>query len=255
MKLASWNVNSIRMREQAVIDWLRRAEPDVLCLQETKVVDDDFPTDEFTRLGYAVAMTGQPAYNGVAIAARRPLTNVTFGLLDEPPDAERRAISATVDGVRIVSAYVPNGKKVGSPSFAHKLAWLARLRNTLDAGARADEPLAVCGDFNVAMDDRDVYDPELFRNQLHCHPDERRALQEVLAFGLHDAFRHLHAEAGLYSWWDYRAGGFQRNQGLRIDYVFVTRTLLERCTSAVIDIEPRSADKPSDHTPVVVDIG
>jgi exodeoxyribonuclease-3 len=254
VRIASWNVNSIRAREQAVFGWLRAQEPDVLCMQETKVEDDDFPTDEFLRLGYEVVMAGQPTYNGVAIAARRPIRDVRIGLVGEPPAAERRAISATIDGVRYVNCYVPNGRAVGTPAFTQKLGWLERLRRSLDEWAVPTQELVVCGDFNVARDERDLYDPEAFRGHVHFHPDERRAVERVLEFGLTDVFRHFHAEAGRFSWWDYRAGGFARDQGLRIDYVFASAPVLARCTSAVIDVEPRKLDKPSDHAPVVVEL-
>jgi exodeoxyribonuclease III len=253
VRIASWNVNSIRAREQSVLDWVRARNPDVVCMQETKVDDDDFPTDEFLRLGYAVVMAGQPTYNGVAIAARGTLKDVKIGLTGEPPNAERRAIAATVDGVRFLNVYVPNGRSTGSPSFTQKLEWLERLRVTLDETASPQQDLVVCGDFNVARDERDLFDPELFRGKVHFHPDERRAVDRVLEFGLTDVFRHFHDGAGFYSWWDYRAGGFGKNQGLRIDYAFATASLLARCKSAVIDIEPRRGDKPSDHAPVVIE--
>ncbi len=254
MRIASWNVNSIRVREGALIEWLRRWDPDVLCLQETKVVDDDFPTDEVMRLGYAVAMVGQPTYNGVAILARLPIQDVQVGLAGDGPNAECRAISARVGDVRVVNVYVPNGKSVASPSFQDKLRWLERLRLTLDTRESPDQPLALCGDFNVARDERDVYAPELFRGKVHFHPEEHKALARVLDFGLKDSFRELHEEGGAYSWWDYRAGGFRKNEGLRIDYVFVTAPLMARLTDARIDVEPRRAEKPSDHAPVLIDV-
>ena len=253
MRLATYNINSIRMREIQLLDWIRKASPDVVCLQETKVEDDDFPTDELMRLGYAVAMAGQPTYNGVAIVARLPIKDVRIGLVGDLPNADRRAISATVGGVRIVNVYVPNGKSVTSPSFVEKLSWLERLRLTLDTLENANEPLALCGDFNICTDERDVYAPELYQNQLHFHPDERRQLARVLEFGLVDAYRAQHEAGGAYTFWDYRAAAFRRNEGLRIDYVFVTKTLLPRLTKAEIDVEPRHAAKPSDHAPVVVD--
>ena len=217
MRLASYNINSIRMRENQLLDWMRKADPDVVCLQETKVEDDDFPTDELMRLGYAVAMAGQPTYNGVAIVARLPIKDVRVGLVGDLPNADRRAISATVAGVRIVNVYVPNGKSVTSPSFVEKLSWLERLRLTLDTLEDANQPLALCGDFNICTDERDVHNPELYRNQLHFHPDERRQLARVLEFGLVDSYRVHHEEGGAYSFWDYRAGAFPRNEGLRID--------------------------------------
>lgn len=254
MKIATWNVNSIRAREQLVVDWLRRTEPDVLCLQETKVVDDDFPTDELQRLGYSVAMAGQRTYNGVAILSRDTVRDISVGLHDDAPEAERRLIAATVAGIRIVCVYVPNGKAVDSPSFPHKLEWLRRLRETLDRGPGPDQDVVVCGDFNIAPDERDLFDPDERRGQVHFHPDEHAALAHLLEFGLVDAFRLHHSEGGLYSWWDYRAASFRRNAGMRIDLVLVTRTLAARCLSAHMDVEERRREKPSDHIPVVVEI-
>jgi exodeoxyribonuclease-3 len=251
VKIATWNVNSIRARHDALLSWLERAKPDVLCLQETKVVDDDFPTDELLRLGYGVAMAGQKTYNGVAIVSREPISNVAVGLVGEPESAEKRLIRATVGGVRVYSAYVPNGKSPDSPSFPEKLRWLRRLRATLESETSPDRPAVVCGDFNVAPDERDVFDPDVMRGQLHFHPEEHRALAELVGFGLVDVFRMHHEEGSLFSWWDYRAGAFRKNQGLRIDLILATRALAERCTGAEIDVEPRRGDKPSDHTPVV----
>lgn len=250
MRIATWNVNSIRARIDAVVDWLGRALPDVLCLQETKVADDDFPTDELQRLGYAVAMAGQKTYNGVAIASRLPMKDVSIGLAGGERDAEKRLIAATVGGVRVLSAYVPNGKSVDSPSFAAKLDFMERLALTLTPLGT----VALCGDFNIAPDERDVFDPDAMRGQLHFHPDEHRALARLTALGLVDAYRLHHTEGGRYSWWDYRGGGLQKNQGLRIDLVLLSRDLADRCTHAEIDQAERLKDKPSDHAPVVVDV-
>lgn len=250
MKIVTWNVNSIRARHDAVLGWTEREQPDVLCMQETKVEDDDFPTDEFLRLGYAVVMSGERSYNGVAIASRLPVSDVVVGLHDEQGPAEKRLIRATVAGVRIYSVYVPNGKSPDAPAFQDKLRFFERLRETLLGEGARDRDVAVCGDFNVAPDDRDVYDPEAFRGQLHFHPDEHRALARLMEVGLVDVFRTQHAEGGQYSWWDYRAGGFRRNLGLRIDLILGTRSLAARCSSSHIDVAPRRGDKPSDHTPV-----
>lgn len=252
LRIATWNVNSIRVREPHVSDFLRRQEPDVLCLQETKVVDEDFPTDEFQRLGYAVAMAGQRSYNGVAIVSRLPFTDVRVGLVDDPPDAERRLIAVTVRGVRVYSAYVPNGKEVGAPSFRAKLAWLDRLGATLDAAGEL--PAVIGGDFNIARDERDVHDPVAYRGQLHFHPDEHAALERLLARGFQDAFRLHEPAGGHYSWWDYRGASLARNQGLRIDYLFLATSLVARCRAARMHPEERRRDRPSDHVPVVVDL-
>ena len=206
------------------------------------------------RLGYAVAMAGQKTYNGVAIVSRLPIHDVRVGLHDDTPDSEKRLIAATIGGLRIFSAYIPNGKAVGSSAFAGKLRWLERLRATVEAQAPGPKNVAICGDFNIAIDERDVFDPELMRGQVHFHPDEHRALAQLMDLGLVDAYRLHHAEGQRFSWWDYRGGGFRKNQGLRIDLVLLSRDLAVRCTSALIDVEPRKLDKPSDHTPVIVEI-
>lgn len=250
MKIASWNVNSIRARYELVVDWLKRHEPDVLCLQETKVVDADFPTLEFQMLGYSAVMAGQRTYNGVAILSRIPVTNATIGLEGEGADADKRSIAVTVAGVRVLSVYVPNGKDVTSESFRQKIEWLGRLRRTLEATASAAGDIALCGDFNIAREARDVFDPERMKGNLHFHPDEHAALNGLCAFGLVDAYRLHHPEGGRYSWWDYRGASVRLNQGLRIDYIFVTKSLAARCVSADIDADVRLQAKPSDHAPV-----
>lgn len=252
MRIATWNINSIRVRHDLVLDWLRRRTPDVLCMQETKVVDDDFPTDEFQRLGYAVAIAGQASYNGVAIAARCPMRDVSVGLWDDEPGAERRLIAATLGELRVLSAYVPNGKSIGSPSFLQKLRWLARLKETIARqGARQ---VVLAGDFNIAQDERDVFDPVAMRDQLHFHPDEHAALRALLGEELVDAYRLHYSEGGRYSWWDYRGSGVRKNQGMRIDYVFISIALAARCTRAEIDTDERTRARPSDHVPVMVEL-
>jgi exodeoxyribonuclease-3 len=220
-------------------------------MQETKVEDDDFPTDELLRLGYAVAMAGQRTYNGVAIASRLPMSEIAIGLADEPDPKEKRLIRATIGGVRVYSAYVPNGKSPLSPSFRDKLSFLSRLRKTVESEVSPDRPLLVCGDFNIAPDDRDVFDPAVMRGQLHFHPDEHRALADFVSVGLIDVFRLHNHEGDLFSWWDYRAASFVRNHGLRIDLIFATRALTDVCSGAELDVAPRREDKPSDHVPVI----
>jgi exodeoxyribonuclease III len=254
MRLASWNVNSIRARYDLIVEWLREHGPDVLCLQETKVVDSEFPTETFQRMGYEVARSGQRTYNGVAILSRHAISDVSVGLKDSGPEDDKRLIAGTVQGVRILSAYVPNGKHLDSPSYEEKLSWLRKLRLTLDASCSSDIPLLLCGDFNIARDERDVSEPERMQGQLFFSEAERDALEEVLAFGLVDAFRQFEEGAGLFSWWDYRAGAFRRNRGLRIDYAFVTKPLAERLTGCWMDKAARAKEKPSDHIPVVVDL-
>jgi len=246
-------VNSIRVRLDAILGWLEAQQPDVLCMQETKVEDDEFPSDELQMLGYAVAMWGQPTYNGVAIASRLPMKDIQMGLLGGGEDDDKRLISATVNGVRVMSAYIPNGRSVSSPAFAEKLGWLAALRRTLTE-RETGRDVFLGGDFNVASDERDVFDPEAFRGKVHFHPDERRELDELRKLGFVDAFRRFDERAGQYSWWDYRAGGFRKNQGLRIDYAFLSPGLAARCKACRMDQEPRHRDKPSDHIPVIVEL-
>ena len=251
-RIASWNVNSIRMRLDAVAGWLADTETDVLCLQETKVTDDAFPADVFRSLGYDVATSGQKGYNGVAIVARAPLVDATRGFGDAALDAEgARLIAATVRGIRVYSAYVPNGKVVGSPAYAMKLQWLARLRAMIESRHAAADHVAICGDFNIAAEDRDVHDPFFWRTQVLFHSTAREALRQLCGAGLVDTFRLHHEEGGQYSWWDYRQGAFPKNEGLRIDYVFASRSLATCCVGAAIDREPRRRPNPSDHTPVV----
>lgn len=253
MRIATWNVNSIRARLDHVSDWLKLAEPDVLCVQETKVVDSEFPTDTFSRLGYETARVGQRSYNGVALISRHPIEQLSLGLFDAKGSENARLIAGTVLGIRILSAYVPNGKSLDSPSYPEKLEWLGRLRKTLDETCSADEPVVLAGDFNIARDSRDVFDAEAMAGKIHFSPPEHRALEDVLDFGLEDCFRLKNQEPAHYSWWDYRMGAFRRNRGLRIDYLFGTRKITEALVSATIDKGPRGWEKPSDHAPVVID--
>lgn len=251
MKIATWNVNSLRAREQLVLDWIQRVEPDVVCMQETKVPDSEFPSLEFQRLGYKVAFAGAKSYNGVAIASRAPLSEVRVGLVDALDSDEKRCISARAGGVWVYSCYVPNGRSLESDQFPQKLLWLERLKRTLEERHAASEPIVLCGDFNIARDERDLFDPKAFEGKTHFHPEERARLDALLDFGLVDAFRLHDDRARQFTWWDYRAGSFRRNLGMRIDYVFVTRVLAERCERVVVDVEERKKDKPSDHAPVL----
>lgn len=253
MRIASWNVNSIRARLDHVNAWLKEAEPDVLCLQETKVVDSDFPVETFARLGYETARVGQRTYNGVALLSRQPIDDVTIGHADARSDDDARLIAGTVRGVRILSAYVPNGKTLDSPSYSEKLEWLTRLRQTLDETTTPTDPVVLGGDFNIARDARDVFDPELMEGKIHFSPPEHEALQNVLDFGLEDTFRSQESEPGHFSWWDYRMGAFRRNRGLRIDYLFASSPVMRTLRTASIDKSPRSWEKPSDHAPVVIE--
>jgi exodeoxyribonuclease-3 len=251
MKLVTWNVNSIRARLERAQAWLEKNNPDVVCLQELKSLETDFPAEMVAKLGYHVLAAYQRTYNGVAILSRVPVVDPVVGLGDGVDDPQARFVAGTVDGVRVVSVYVPNGGEVGSDKYAYKLAFLGRLRRWLDTHARADQPLAVCGDFNVAPEERDVHDPAAWVNETLFHPDSRKALSDVMGFGLLDSLRLRTQEAGLYSWWDYRMLGFPKNRGLRIDHILVTPSLGARCTSVTIDRNERKGKLPSDHAPVV----
>jgi exodeoxyribonuclease-3 len=249
--VATWNVNSVRMRRDRLLAWLARRRPDVVALQETKVEDGAFPRADLEAEGWRVETFGQKTYNGVAILSREPARDVVRGMPGDGPDADRRLIAATVGGLKLVNVYVPNGQAVESPKFPYKLDWLSRLRGFLDGYASPSESLLVVGDFNVAPEDRDVHDPERWRGQVLFHPREHEALARVSAFGLEDLFRRHHPEPGWFSWWDYRMLAFPRNHGLRIDLILGTAAARARCLSCEIDREERKGDKPSDHAPVV----
>jgi exodeoxyribonuclease-3 len=254
--IATWNVNSIRARQERLLAWLTLRQPDVLCLQETKVQDDDFPRAELAAAGYQSVVFGQKTYNGVAILARTAPEDVGRGFGDDIEDPQSRFIVATVGPaggrVRVASAYVPNGSEVGSDKFAYKLAWLARWRAWLDKQqGDAGPPLLLCGDFNIAPEDRDVFDPVVMAGQIHAHPDERAALTRIRDAGFVDLFRRLNPDLTAFSWWDYRQLRFPRNQGLRIDHVYGAPELVGRCRSVVIDRDERKGKLPSDHAPVI----
>lgn len=251
LAIATWNVNSVRTRLTHVFRFLHERYPDVLCLQELKVEEKSFPFAEFARRGYHVAAACQKTYNGVAIVSPYPIGEVETGLGPRSDDAEARMIAATVRGVRVMSAYVPNGQEVGTDKYRYKLDWMARLSDLLEARADPGAPLALCGDFNVAMDERDVHDPKAWEGHVLFSEPEREAAGRWRGWGLSDCFRRHHEGDGLFSWWDYRQSAFARNQGLRIDHVWATRPLYERCRACEIVKEPRTWDKPSDHAPVV----
>lgn len=258
MKIASWNVNSLRARKERLLRWLAAQRPDVLCVQEIKVTEADFPFAELGALGYHAAVFGQKAYNGVAILARRPPEEVERGLGDGADDPQARLIAARVSGpggdsVRVASVYVPNGQEVGSEKWTYKLAWMRRLRGWLDRRAAPSEPIVLCGDFNVAPEPRDVHDPPGWEPTVLFHPEARAALEQVRAWGLSDVLRLHHQEGGLYSWWDYRMLAFPKNHGLRIDLILASAPLAERCTAASIDRQERKGRQPSDHAPVVAE--
>ncbi|MDT4969741.1 MAG: exodeoxyribonuclease [Acidobacteriota bacterium] len=250
MKIATWNVNSVIARLPLVTRWLESAKPDVLCLQELKCIDEKFPLDQFRDLGYHAEVFGQRTYNGVAILSRTPPTDVQRGFPNDEEGAHSRLIAATVDGVRVVNVYIPNGQFVGSDKYRFKLEWIQRLQRYFDIH-KTDEPVLLCGDFNVAPEERDVHDPVLWEGRILCSMREREALEQLKGWGFRDAFR-LHTEdAGHFSWWDYRMGSFRRDAGLRIDHIWVSDPLARTCKESWIDKEPRTWERPSDHTPVI----
>jgi exodeoxyribonuclease-3 len=254
MKVATWNVNSIRARQQHVVDWLDAARPDVLCLQELKATADEFPFEQVRESGYDAAVFGQKTYNGVAIVSRYPLANVQEGLGDDEDDPQARLMSADIEGVTILSAYFPNGGEVGSDKYDYKLRWMERLGRMLSKRFDPDtDQVALCGDFNVAPQDDDIGRPSEWRASVLACDSVRQALEGVASFGLHDVVRPFHPQGGVYSWWDYRGRGFERGNGLRIDHVYCTPKLADRAIGAVIHRQERARKSPSDHAPVMVE--
>ncbi len=257
MKIASWNVNSLNVRGPHVERWCEEHKPDVLALQETKLQDEKFPREKFAELGYQCAFSGQKSYNGVAILAREPLRDIVTDV-DGLDDPARRILAGTIGegdkALRIVNLYVVNGQSVGSDKYAHKLKWLTHVREFLREQLSAHPNLAVMGDFNIAPEDRDVHDPEAWREQVLCSTPERAALSGIIELGFTDSFRLFSSDAGHYSWWDYRQGAFRRNMGLRIDLILVSAALRARLKSASIDRTPRTWERPSDHVPVMIEI-
>jgi exodeoxyribonuclease-3 len=254
MRLASWNVNSIRARKERLLAWLSASRPDVVCLQELKVTDEAFPGQELAALGYHAAVHGQRTYNGVAILARTEPAEVERGFGDGGDDTQARLVAARIGRVHVASVYVPNGAEVGSDKWGYKLEWLARLRSWLDRRFGRDELVAICGDFNVAPEPRDVHDPAAWEGTVLFHPDARAAFEAVRAWGLVDALRLHHPGPGIYTWWDYRMLAFPKNRGLRIDHILLSDPLGSRCTAAVVHRDERKGRQPSDHAPVVVDL-
>lgn len=253
MKIASWNVNSLRVRLDHVQQWCAQHQPHVLGLQETKLTDENFPLEALQEAGFHCAISGQPTYNGVALLSRTPISDVVTDI-DGMDDPQRRIIAGTIDGIRVINLYVVNGQSVGSEMYAWKLEWLAHVTRFLAAELERHPNAVVMGDFNIAPDDRDVHDVELWHERILCSTPEREALQRILALGLHDSFRLFDDTAGHYSWWDYRQAAFRRDMGLRIDLVLASEALLGRCRAASIDREPRTWERPSDHVPVLLEL-
>ncbi|AFY72219.1 exodeoxyribonuclease III [Synechococcus sp. PCC 7502] len=261
MQIATWNVNSIRSRLDQAIAWLEsRPDLDVLCLQETKVSDADFPLAPLEELGYFVYIYGQKSYNGVALIARQELTGIRNGFsavlknVDPEFDLQKRVISGVIGDVRIVNLYVPNGSAIASEKYEYKLKWLALLKSYLEETLKHESNILICGDFNIALEDIDIHDPAKRETKIMASDTERAALQSILDLGFKDVFRRFYDGEGHYSWWDYRAGSFRRNHGWRIDHHYATKDLYERSLSCEIDINPRKNPQPSDHTPVIVEL-
>ena len=260
MKIASWNVNSLRVRIDHVKDWLEQNEPDLLCLQELKMPDEEFPTQALEECGYYCASTGQKTYNGVAIISKKPLKNVVTDLpgFDDP---QRRYIAGDYpinengDTMRIVNVYVPNGQALDSDKFEYKRAWFAKLQNAMRSTLNSNSKTVLVGDFNITPSDLDVHDPVKWNNSIHCSNIERLMLQKLMSEGLYDTFRHFHTDGDKFSWWDYRGAGYRANEGLRIDLILSSSEMLNSSTNCIIDESPRKLERPSDHTPVVAEYG
>jgi exodeoxyribonuclease-3 len=253
MRLASWNVNSLKVRLPQLLEWLAAQQPDVVCVQETKLEDHNFPRQDIEAAGYEVAFSGQKTYNGVALLSRLGISDVVCG---NPhfPDTQKRLIAATVRGIRVVCAYFPNGQAVGSDKYEYKLAWLNALSVWLGEQLAANPLLALAGDFNIAPEDRDVHNPAAWAGQILCSEPERAAFKRLQALGLNDSFRLFDQPEKSFSWWDYRMLGFQKNMGLRIDHILLSAPLAMRCAAAGIDREMRKRERPSDHAPVTADL-
>lgn len=251
-KIATWNVNSLRVRLPQVLDWLAQNQPDLLALQETKLIDADFPTLDIANAGYQSVFAGQKTYNGVAILSRLPASDIVTNLpgMDDP---QRRVLGATVGDLRVLNLYVPNGQSIGSDKYAYKLAWLEKLAIWLKSERTHYPRLVILGDFNIAPEDRDVHDPVAWAGQVLCSAPERAAFQRLLDLGLQDAFRLFSQEEHCFSWWDYRAAAFRRNLGLRIDHILVSPMLAADCAACQIDPTPRRLERPSDHAPVIAE--
>ena len=252
LKVATWNVNSLNVRLPHVLAWCDVARPDILALQETKLTDDRFPVSELLEEGYHCVYSGQKTYNGVAILSREPATDIVTDI-DGLDDPQRRILGATIGDVRILDLYVVNGAEVGSEKYAYKMHWLEKVSDWIAAEMKRHDKLIVLGDFNIAPDDRDVHDPVAWQGKILCSPPEREALQRILDLGLADTFRQFEQAEKIWSWWDYRMAAFRRNMGLRIDLILASQALLNDCSAAYIDKEPRRQERPSDHTPAIAE--
>ncbi|MDQ7824387.1 MAG: exodeoxyribonuclease III [Candidatus Eremiobacteraeota bacterium] len=250
LTITTWNVNSLRVRLPSVLEWIKAHGPSVLCLQETKIQDHDFPAGEFSALGYESAWYGQKTYNGVSIHTRGSHSDVRQGLPDAVFNEQKRVISLVYEGITVVNAYIPQGESVESDKFAYKLAFLSQLRDYLSELMAGREHVVLAGDLNIAPDERDLFDAELFRGQVMFHPREHAFLDELRGMGLSDALRIHSGGGGIYSWWDYRGGAFWKNQGIRLDHLWISPSLAPFCSGVTVDTSERKRKKPSDHTPV-----
>jgi exodeoxyribonuclease-3 len=253
VKLATWNVNSLNVRLPHVLDWLKDNPIDVLCLQETKQEDSKFPYDTLLEAGYKSIHSGQKTYNGVAILSKHDMSDIEHGIAGFD-DEQKRVISATINGVRVVCVYIVNGQAVDSEKYEYKMRWLQALNSWLTGELHKYPKLVLLGDYNIAPEDRDCHDPEAWQGQILVSPKEREAFQKLLALGLHDSFRLFEQTEKSFSWWDYRMMGFRRNFGMRIDHILVSDALQDKCLSCVIDKAPRKLERPSDHTPVLLEL-
>ncbi len=253
MRIATWNVNSLKVRLPQVVDWLIKHQPDVLCLQELKLEDAKFPLAEIQAAGFSATFFGQKTYNGVAILSREPAANIARGIPGFA-DEQHRVISADVGGVRLVCAYVPNGQSIGSDKYQYKLGWLAAFASWLEQELAAHALVAVLGDYNIAPEGRDVHDPKAWEGQVLCSPPEREAFRRLIGLGFSDSFRLFEQPEKSFTWWDYRMNGFKRNLGLRIDHILLSQGLAARCASCSIDLDPRRHERPSDHAPVLAEV-
>ncbi|WP_454781994.1 exodeoxyribonuclease III [Legionella sp. WA2022007384] len=253
LKLASWNVNSLKIRLDQVLEWFDSSRVDVLALQETKLLDENFPMTAFMEKGYHVVFSGQKTYNGVAVISRYPLSDVLTNIPDFD-DPQRRVLAVTVAGIRLINLYVPNGSELTSDKYQYKLNWLKKVTAFVQQQMSVFPNVAVVGDFNIAPEDRDVHDPAEWIGCVLVSPAEREAFMQLLQLGLHDSFRSFKQDEQIFSWWDYRAAAFRRNRGLRIDHILLSKTLNALCRQSVIDKEPRKSERPSDHAPVWVEL-
>ncbi len=251
LKVASWNVNSLKVRLEQVLQWLDSTKVDILALQETKVIDEQFPAQLFQERGFHVAFSGQKTYNGVAIISKHPIQDVVTDI-PELIDPQRRILAATIAGIRLINLYIPNGAAVGTDKYEYKLMWLEKVIAFIKQQLSSYPQLSVVGDFNIAPEDRDVHSPEEWSGCVLVSPQERQAFASCIALGLKDSFRNFEQDDQLFSWWDYRAGSFRRNRGLRIDHILLSEALSAKCIESCIDVEPRRAERPSDHAPVWV---